>query len=67
MKKYVLYVNDLCVENIIDVADTEADIKEAHKTAKIFRRMANQNDPINMALVELSEEELNIINGGQNG
>ena len=63
MKKYVLYINDLCVENIIDVADTEVDIKESYKTAKTFRRMAKQNDPINMALVELSEKELNIING----
>lgn len=62
MQKYVLYVNELCVENIIDVADTEAQIREAHKTAKIFRRMCKKGDPINMALVELSEEELNVIN-----
>ena len=31
MKKYVLYVNDLNVENIIDVADTEDEIREQQK------------------------------------
>ena len=60
MQKYVLYCNTLCIENILDIADTEKEIREKQKMAKIFRKMIGEDEP-QMALVELSEEELNQI------
>lgn len=60
MQKYVLYCNTLCIENILDIADTEREIREKQKMAKIFRKMIGEDEP-QMALVELSEEELNQI------
>lgn len=61
MKKYVLYTNNqLSVENIIGVADTENEIREQYKTAKIFRRMIGKEEP-QMALVEMTEEELEMV------
>ena len=60
MQKYVLYCNTLCIENILDIANTEKEIREKQKMAKIFRKMIGEDEP-QMALVELSEEELNQI------
>ena len=58
MKKYVLYVdNQLTIENIIDVADTENEIREKYKMAKVFRRMLGLEPP-QIALVEMTEDEL---------
>ena len=57
MQKYVLYCDTLCIENILDIADTEKEIKEKQKMAKIFRKMVGEDEP-QMALVELSQEEL---------
>ena len=61
IKKYVLYDNQLSIENIIDVADTEDEIRDSYKMAKIFRRMLNREDLPQMALVEISKEELEMI------
>lgn len=61
IKKYVLYDNQLSIENIIDVADTEDEIRESYKMAKNFRRMLNREDLPQMALVEISKEELDMI------
>ena len=41
-------------------SDTEREIREKQKMAKIFRKMIGEDEP-QMALVELSEEELNQI------
>lgn len=62
IKKYVLYNNELNIENIIDIADTEDEIRDCYKMAKIFKRMVGQEDLLQMALVELSDEELEMIN-----
>lgn len=61
IKKYVLYDNQLSIKNIIDVANTEDEIRDSYKMAKIFRRMLNREDLPQMALVEISKEELEII------
>lgn len=61
IKKYVLYDNQLSIENIIDIADTEDEIRDSYKMAKIFRRMLNREDLPQMALVEISKEELEMI------
>lgn len=63
MQKYILYDNPLSVENILDVADTEDEIREQYRMAKIFRRMVHREDFPQMALVEMSEEELEMILG----
>jgi hypothetical protein len=57
MQKYILYCGLLCVENVIDIADTQTKIIEKQKMAKIFKRMIGQEKP-QMTFVELSEEEL---------
>ena len=67
MKKYILYDNELSVENVTCVADTEDEIREQYKMAKIFRRMLGQENLPKMALVEMSEKDLEMIlgNGGE--
>lgn len=63
MRKYILYNNELSIENIRGVADTEDEIREQYKMAKIFRRMLGQEDCPKMALVEMSEKDLEMILG----
>lgn len=67
MRKYILYDNELSIENIRGVADTEDEIREQYKMARIFRRMLDQEDFPKMALVEMSEKDLEMIlgNGGE--
>lgn len=65
MKKYILYINQLNIENIIDVADTENEIREKYRMARVFRRMVGKEGLPQMALVEMSEEELEIVLGNK--
>lgn len=63
MQKYVLYVNQLDIKNIIDIADTKEEIIELYRMAKIFRKMVGREGLLQMALVEMSDKELEIILG----
>lgn len=67
MRKYILYDNELSIENIRGVADTEEEIKEQYKMARIFRRMLGQENLPKMALVEMSKKDLEMLlgNGGE--
>ena len=49
------------LKNIVDIADTEIKIRQKWKDSKVARILAkslDKNKEYNMALVELSEEEL---------
>ena len=61
MQKYVLYDNELTLQNIIVVADTKEEINSEYRISKVFRRMVGCNELPQMALVEMSEEELKTI------
>lgn len=61
MQKYILYDKPLSLESVLAVKDTENEIREEYRTAKIFRRMLGRTDFPQMASVELSEEELKAI------
>lgn len=63
MRKYVLYDDELNIENIRAVADTEDEIRAQYKMARVFRRMLGQEDFPKMALVEMSEKDLEMILG----
>lgn len=54
MEKYALY--DRANDRIVELADTQAEIQEAYKMSKVFRRMVNQ-EPLEMVKVSLTEEE----------
>ena len=58
MQKYVIYDN---YDNIVDIADTEIEIRQKWKDSKVARILAkslDKNKEYNMALAELSEDEL---------
>ena len=54
IEKYALY--DTKNERIVELADTEKEIRDSYKTAKIFRKMVNE-EPLQMVKVSLTEEE----------
>lgn len=58
MQKYVIYDN---YGNITDVADTKQEILQKWEDSKVARTLAkslDKNKEYNMALAELSEDEL---------
>lgn len=65
MRKYILYDEPLCIENIVSISDTEQDMKSDYKMAKIFRKMIGREDMPQMALVDMSEEEIATVLGNK--
>lgn len=61
IKKYVLYNNELSIENIICIEDTEKEIKDRYQMATFYRQLTGKENTLQMALVELSEEELEML------
>ena len=64
MQKYVIYDN---YGTIVDIADTEREIRqkwEDSKVARILAKSLDKNKEYNMALAELSEEELKNFDNG---
>lgn len=64
MQKYVIYDN---YGTIVDIADTEREIRqkwEDSKVARILSKSLNKNIEYNMGLAELSEEELKNFDNG---
>lgn len=58
MQKYVIYDN---YGTIVDIADTEQEIRQKWKDSKVARILAkslDKNKEYNMGLAELSEDEL---------
>ena len=61
IEKYALYDDEN--EQIIELADTEEELKGIYKTSKLFRKMVNK-EPFQMVKVSLTQEEYNdLING----
>lgn len=59
MQKYVIYDND---GTIVDIADTEQEIRQKWKDSKIARALSKKE--YNMGLAELSEDELKNFENG---
>lgn len=57
--KYVLYDSD--TNTVLEVKDTESEIKEAYKLAKIARKMVHEK-PLQMSKALLTEEEIKEFN-----
>ena len=58
MQKYIIYDN---YNNILDIADTEKEIRQKWKDSKVARILAKSLDKdreCNMGLAELSEDEI---------
>ena len=58
MQKYIIYDN---YNNIIDIADTEQEIRQKWEDFKVARALAkslDKNKEYSMALAELSEDEI---------
>lgn len=58
MQKYIIYDN---YNNIVDIADTEKEIRQKWEDSKVARILAKSLDKdreYNMALAELSEDEI---------
>lgn len=58
MQKYIIYDN---YNNIIDIADTEQEIRQKWEDFKVARTLAkslDKNKEYSMALAELSEDEI---------
>lgn len=58
MQKYIIYDN---YNNILDIADTEQEIRqkwEDSKAARILAKSLDKDKEYNMALAELSEDEI---------
>ena len=54
IEKYALY--DTENDKIIELADTEQELKEIYKTSKLFRKMVNK-EPFEMVKVSMTEKE----------
>lgn len=58
MQKYIIYDN---YNNILDIADTEQEIRqkwEDSKVARILAKSLDKDKEYNMALAELSEDKI---------
>lgn len=54
VEKYALY--DEANDSIIELTDTEEEIRDSYKTSKLFRKMVNK-EPFQMVKISLTEDE----------